>query len=136
MSVEIDEKSAKLIEKAYYIWFTTIRDDGTPQPTPVWFIREGDTFIVYSEPKAQKLKNIRANSKVALSFADDAEGEEYIVITGEATLDDNPPTPVLNNPAYRAKYDAGIIRIGMTTESMSAAYSTLIRITPTRVRTQ
>ena len=38
------------IEKSEYIWFTTVRDDGMPQPTPVWFVRDGDSFLIYSTP--------------------------------------------------------------------------------------
>jgi PPOX class probable F420-dependent enzyme len=135
MPVTIDEKASDLIEKAYYMWFTTVREDGLPQPTPVWFIRDGDTFVVYSQPGAQKVKNIRANPMVTLNFAEDAEGEVYVVITGEARIEENAPL-VASNPAYRAKYDAGIERIGFTVEKMTNEYSTFIRITPTRVRTQ
>jgi PPOX class probable F420-dependent enzyme len=130
MAVEMDEKQAALIQNAYYMWFTTVRDDGQPQPTPVWFVQEGETYIVYSQPDAQKVKNIRDNPQVALSFAPDSEANQYVVIMGEAALDESPG---LSAP-YIAKYEAGIKDLGMTVESMAASFSTLIRITPTRVR--
>src|SRR5262245_17867855 len=89
MSLDLTEKQAKLLNEAYYIWFTTVRADGTPQPTPVWFIQDGDSLIIFSMPDAQKVKNIRGNNKVALNFNPDHEAEEYVVVTGEATLEEN-----------------------------------------------
>jgi PPOX class probable F420-dependent enzyme len=126
-------KFADRIEKAYFLWFTTVREDGTPQPTPVWFIRENDSFLVYTIPTSQKVKNIRQNAKVSLSYGDDAEGEHYFVIMGEAVIDDKTPPPD-QNAAYLAKYGEGITRIDMTVESFTKTYSTPIRITPTQVR--
>ena len=31
-------------------WLTTVRRDGTPQPTLVWYLWEGDGFLLYSRP--------------------------------------------------------------------------------------
>jgi PPOX class probable F420-dependent enzyme len=133
MSVQIDEKFSERLRTAYHLWLTTVREDGTPQPTPVWFIQDGDTFLIYSMPDAQKVKNIRTNPHVALSYTDDPEAERYIVITGEAVIDESVPKSV-DNPPYQAKYGPGIPAINMTPESMSAMFSLPIRITPTRVR--
>ena len=29
-------------------WMTTVGDDGTPQPNPVWFLWDEDGFLVFS----------------------------------------------------------------------------------------
>ncbi len=133
MSVEISSEFAERIRNAYYIWFTTVRADGMPQPTPVWFVWDGGTFLIYSMPSAQKVRNIRRNAKVALSYAGDGEAGEYLVIMGEAAIDETSP-PVYRMPAYLQKYLDGIKRLNMTPESMARSYSTAIRITPTYVR--
>ena len=52
MSIVIPEKFDEIIEKSEFIWFTTVREDGMPQPTPVWFVRDGDSFVIYSMPNA------------------------------------------------------------------------------------
>lgn len=49
-------------------WLTTVRRDGTPQPLPVWFLWDGDTILIYSQPNQQKLRNIRHNPKVSLNL--------------------------------------------------------------------
>jgi PPOX class probable F420-dependent enzyme len=133
MSAEISPQFNEQIQKAYFAWLTTVRADGMPQPTPVWFIRDGDTFLIYSMPNAQKVRNIRQNAKVALSIASDDEAGAYVVIMGEAQIDTSAPL-AHQMPAYVAKYANGIHDLNMTPESMAQSYSTPIRITPTQVR--
>ena len=43
------------LENAYYVWLTTVRADGMPQPTPVWFIwnKDTDTVVMFSEPASR-----------------------------------------------------------------------------------
>lgn len=133
MSSAIDPKFTPLFEEAYYIWFTTVRPDGMPQPTPVWFVWDGDTFLIYTMPSSQKAKNFEANPHVALSYNNDAAGEQYVVVMGEAKVDSTAPLPS-KNAAYVAKYAAGITRIGMTLESFDATYHLALRVTPTKMR--
>lgn len=133
MSVTLDDKQAAIIDSAYYLWFTTTRDDGQAQPTPVWFIHDNGTFLIFSQPNAQKVKNIRLNPKVALSYTNDPHADTYLVVMGEAQIVEG-GVPITQTPAYLAKYRTGIEALGMTPESMAATYSTLIRVTPTRIR--
>ncbi|MHA2428107.1 MAG: pyridoxamine 5'-phosphate oxidase family protein [Candidatus Hermodarchaeia archaeon] len=41
------------------IWLTTISKSLVPQPRPVWFYWDGDSFMIYSKPKTKKLAHIR-----------------------------------------------------------------------------
>lgn len=133
MSADLKPEFASMIQNAYYVWFTTVRDDGMPQPTPVWFIWENDTFLIYSMPGAQKVRNIKACPLVALSYSDSHDAEQYVVIMGEARLEPK-PVPPSKNAAYMAKYTQGIADINMTPESFDKTFSTAIRVIPTRVR--
>ncbi len=133
MTIEIKPEFAERIRRAYYVWFTTVRDDGMPQPTPVWFIWQDDTFLIYSVPSAQKVKNIRQNPKVALGYSESDDAGDYLVIMGEAKIEASAP-PIHQNPAYVAKYKDGIKDIGYTPESMAQSFSVPIRVTPTHVR--
>ena len=121
------------LNDAYVIWFTTVREDGMPQPTPVWFIWDNDSFLIYSRPTAQKVRNIRKNPRVALNLNSDDEGNEYLVIMGEAFIETNHP-PINETPAYLEKYREGITSIDMTPESMARSFSTAIRIKPLHLR--
>lgn len=135
MTVEIKPEFAERLDKAIYIWFTSIRADGMPQPTPVWFVRDGDTFLVYTTEGAQKLRNIAANPKVALNYSATLDADDYLVIMGEAQLDPSAPASI-DNTAYMAKYTDDIAEIGMTLEGFNETFSQPIRVTPTVIRSE
>jgi PPOX class probable F420-dependent enzyme len=133
MPPEISPKVAQRLRRELVIWLTTVRADGMPQPTPVWFLWDGDTFLIYSKPNARKLRNIAHDSKVALNLNSDESGSQVVVITGEASLDQAAP-PANRNPAYMRKYREGIAQIEMTPESMAIEYGVAIRVKPIHVR--
>jgi PPOX class probable F420-dependent enzyme len=135
MSVEISPKLTERIHSARYLMLTTVRADGMPQPTPIWFIYENGEFLIYSQPQAQKVKNIRQNPKVALSLVEDVEGEAFFVVMGEARIVENAPLSI-DVPAYVDKYREDIPAIGLTPQSLAETYSTTIRVKPTQVREQ
>lgn len=133
MPLTISRKVTQRLRRELVIWFTTVRADGMPQPTPVWFLWDGETFLIYTEPNARKLRNIAHDSRVALNLNCDEWGSKVVVFTGEATVDQAAPL-VNRNPAYMRKYRAGIKQIKMTPDSMASEYSVAIRVKPIRVR--
>ncbi len=135
MSVEITQELAERIEKQIYIWFTSVREDGMPQPTPVWFARDGDTFLVYTTRGAQKLRNIEAHPKVALNFSQTSDADDYLVIMGEAKFDPDAPQAI-DNEAYMTRYRDALPEIGMTPEGFNEQFSQPIRVTPTVIRSE
>jgi PPOX class probable F420-dependent enzyme len=122
---------AKRLQEEHILWLTTVASDGTPQPNPVWFYWDGKMIHVRSQPGSQKLRNIARNPKVSMNFQADEQGGDVVVLTGDATIDRNPPKP---DPKYIEKYREAISEIGHTPESLAAEYSVLIRITPNRLR--
>lgn len=132
-TTEFGARAARRLREEVVIWLTTTRADGTPQPVPVWFLWDGETFLIYSQPNQQKLRNIERNPKVALNLDGDGDGGDIIVLTGTAAIDEIAP-PAVGVPAYLEKYREPIAGIGMTPERFAAAYSVAIRVTPTRLR--
>jgi PPOX class probable F420-dependent enzyme len=109
----------------------TVNGRGSPQPSPVWFWWDGETFLVYSRPNTPKLCNIAANPRVALHLNDDGTGGDVVVVSGRARLSDDPPADRIT--AYVEKYLGLIEGNNWTPASFAADYSVPIRITPTRV---
>jgi PPOX class probable F420-dependent enzyme len=135
MSIEISPQLEQRVRDEKTVWLTTVRDDGTPQPVPVWYLWDGDTFLIFSQPKAQKLRNIAHNPKVSLNFkhTDDFGEEGIVIIFGEAYVDKTvPPSNQLAD--YLGKYLEGIKEINMTPDSLAAEFSVALRVKPTRVR--
>ena len=121
------------LKNQYAIWLTTVDSNLTPQPRPVWFIWEQDSFLIFSQPKAHKVAHIRRNPMVALQFNTDETGDKNVIVfTGKAFMDPSCP-PAHKVKAYFQKYKTGIASLNMTPERFSAEYSIALRIKPTNV---
>src|SRR5947199_7063493 len=127
-STEFGARVERRLREDRVIWLTTVRPDGTPEPSPVWFLWDGETFLIYSQ-HTRKLRNIEANPNVALNFDGDGMGGNIIVINGQAEIASDAP-PANEVPAYVQKYQQGFTRLGVTPESFAQSYSVPIRVTP------
>lgn len=115
-------------------WLVTSAKDGAPQPNPVWFLWDGETVLIYSQPGQAKLKNIERNPAVAFNLDSQSGGDDIVILTGTAAVDGSAPKPH-EIAAYVAKYEDGMRRLELgTPEEFSASYSVAIRVTPTKVR--
>ncbi len=88
--------SAAELGRQTYLSLTTFRRDGTPVPTPVWVVSEGDQLLVTTMTATGKVKRVRRTPAVRLSPCDRrgkvAEGAPVVVgraqvRTDAATLD-------------------------------------------------
>ncbi len=68
------------------IWLSTARPDGRPHLVPVWYLWDGRTILIFSEPGAQKVRNLRYSQQAVLALDTADEGEDVVIIEGEATL--------------------------------------------------
>jgi len=131
---KLEIKAKRLIKREYVIWLTTIGSDLAPQPRPVWFIWDKDSFLIFSQPHAYKLKHIKRHPSVSLHFNTDETGDKNVVVyAGTARIDESVP-PAHRVPAYFKKYKAGIRELDMTPEQFSQEYSIAIWVTPTALR--
>ena len=115
------------------IWLTTVRADRTPQPSPVWFLWDGESFLIYSRPETPKLRNLERNPTVALNLDGDGRGGDIVVFTGRAEILTGAP-PANEVVEYVDKYREYIARIEMTPDSFAQAYAVALRVTPTGLR--
>lgn len=130
--VQVSEQVDQRLRQAEIIWLTTVRGNGQPQPVPVWFLWDGQAFLIYSQPDQAKLRNIRDNPRVALNLNSDPQGGTVTRLEGNAEIDKDAPLATVVQP-FVAKYAAAIQRIGMDPETFAREYSVAIRVTPTRV---
>jgi PPOX class probable F420-dependent enzyme len=115
-------------------WLTTVNPEGQPQSTPVWFLWDGSTFLIYSRPDTPKLRNIAANPKVSFHLDGEEEGAHVVTVEGTAEIvQDQPPADRVE--PYVEKYRDPIGKLGWTPQSFAADYSVPLRITPTRPQT-
>lgn len=113
------------------IWLSTVRPDGRPHLVPVWFLWDGATFLIFSQPKDQKLRNLRHNPNVVIALETRDQGNEVVLIEGQAAeLDDS--TLKTTMPEYAEKYDALLKSMDWTAEWMAPRYSEVVRVTPSK----
>lgn len=134
-SSKLGRKARRHLKQEYFIWLTTVDLRSAPQPRPVWFIWEGDTILIYSQPGAFKLKHIINNPNVSLHFNTlDARGEEDVLIMSGVAQIDPKAQPANKVSAYLRKYREGIKSLGSAPEPFAQEYSTAIRIQLTSLR--
>ena len=112
------------------VWLSTVRSDGRPHLVPVWFLWDGSTVLIFSQPNNQKVRNLQHNQNVMLALDSTNEGGDVVLFEGKAELLSAEETTL--PPAYVEKYRQGLKDIGQTAESMAKSYSQAIRITPTK----
>ena len=79
-----------MLESAALAHLVTLNADGSPQVTVVWVGLDGDEVVIGHLPEHRKIRNIRNDSRVALSIETgerNAMGlNEYLVIYGTARV--------------------------------------------------
>jgi PPOX class probable F420-dependent enzyme len=131
ITTEAGGRAERRLHEEEIAWLTTVRQDGQPQSVPVWFLWDRQTFLIYSQPGRQKLRNIDTNSRVDLNLNSNAHGGDVVRAEGVADIVEDAP-PASEVPEYVEKYSAAIARIGFDPEGFALAYSVPLRITPTR----
>ena len=132
-STDFGARAARHLQDDRVVWLITVGGDGTPQPSPVWFLWDGDTALIYSQPATPKLRNIEQHPRVGLHFNCTPTGGDVVILTGNASIDAS-AAAANENPAYAEKYRDGIQSIGMTPDAFGQAYSVAIRVRPTSLR--
>lgn len=123
----VDER----LRKEPIIWLSTVRPDGRPHLVPVWFLWDGESILIFSQPGNQKMRNLQQNKNVMLALEAAEQGEDVVMIEGKAALLDK-SNQTMNLPDFAEKYAALIKSMDTNAEELAKSYSEGIRITPTR----
>jgi PPOX class probable F420-dependent enzyme len=113
-------------------WLATVRADGRPQASPIWFVWDDDRFLIYSQPGAQKLRNIEDNPWVCLHLDGGRDAGTTLIVEGQARIASGPSAD--RHEAYVEKYGAAIAGNGWTPHSFAADYSVPLDVVPDRIR--
>lgn len=114
-------------------WFTTITASGQPKSIPVWFLwRDDESLLIYSQPNALKMRNIRINPKVSFNLDSDGQGGNIVRLEGTAEAPENFPL-LTEVEEYFEKYREQIPSLGISAEELAATYSAAIVIRPERL---
>jgi PPOX class probable F420-dependent enzyme len=129
--MELPAEARRHLEHDQVAWLTTVTDKGTPSPVPVWFLPDGDTVVVFSEPKARKVANVSARPRVTLHFNSDPAGQDIVVIAAMARVE--PDVPPSTQPGYLEKYGSALATWGLTLDEFDRNTATRLRLEPISV---
>jgi PPOX class probable F420-dependent enzyme len=86
-----DEWRAFLLEGTRTAKLSTVRADGRPHVTPVWFVLEDDDTIVFTtHTTSLKAQALRRDPRVSLCVDDETAPFAYVMVDGTADLSSAP----------------------------------------------
>lgn len=132
-STDFGARAARRVHEDGVAWLTTTAADGTPQPNPVWFIWDDGAFLIFSIPNQAKVRNIERSGRAAFSFEQDPKGS-IAIFTGVAEVVSRESVRPEVYDAFAAKYADGMASINYTQATFEEEYSTVIRLTPEKLR--
>jgi PPOX class probable F420-dependent enzyme len=68
---------------------STVRADGSPHVTPVWFLLDGDEVVFNTGKDSVKGRNLARDGRVALCVDDDRPPYDFVVLRGRARLSED-----------------------------------------------
>jgi PPOX class probable F420-dependent enzyme len=88
---EVPASHADLLEKPTFAHLATVRPDGSPQSSVMWFAWEGSRIRMTHTRTRQKFANLAREPRVALSIADPADGYRFLEVRGTVEkMEDDP----------------------------------------------
>jgi len=102
--MSLSDKARALIESGALAHYVTLNPDGRPHVAIVWVGLDGDEVVAGHLFDQQKLRNIRRDPRVAISFETGQKHEngldEYLVIEGEARITEGGAPELLQELAH------------------------------------
>ncbi|WP_217213880.1 PPOX class F420-dependent oxidoreductase [Streptomyces sp. AC550_RSS872] len=67
----------------------TVRADGSPHVTPIWFVLDGHDLVFNTGKSSVKGRNLARDGRVALCVDDDRPPYDFVVLRGRAVLSED-----------------------------------------------
>jgi PPOX class probable F420-dependent enzyme len=104
MTTSLPDSARAVLESPALAHLVTLNPDGSPQVTVVWVGLDGDEVVAAHLPEHRKVRNIRNDSRVALSIETDAHNAmgltEYLVVYGTARITEGGAAELLQHLAH------------------------------------
>ena len=68
---------------------STVRADGSPHVTPIWFVLDGDDLVFNTGKSSVKGRNLVRDGRVALCVDDDRPPYGFVVVRGRARISED-----------------------------------------------
>ncbi len=82
-----DPVVAKLLDGPNLARLAYIGLDGRPRVVPIWFMYDGESFVMVTGPKADKVRALAKNGAVALTIDGNTPPYSVLLIDGDAAVE-------------------------------------------------
>ncbi len=120
----VPESHADLLERPVFAHLATVRPDGSPQSSVMWFDWDGEVIRMTHTKTRQKFRNIEKDPRIALSLADPEDQYRFLEVRGEVIS-------VEDDDAEASFYKGLQRRYGMEYPIKDAAVRVIFTIRPT-----
>jgi PPOX class probable F420-dependent enzyme len=100
----IPESVQAVLESSALAHLVTLEPDGSPQVSIIWVGLDGEEIVAGHLAERRKVRNIRNDPRVVLSFETNSHNErglvEYLVIHGTARISEGGASPLLQRLAH------------------------------------
>ena len=104
MTTSLPDSARAVLHSPALAHLVTLNPDGSPQVTVVWVGLNGDEIVAAHLPEHRKVRNIRNDSRVALSIETDTRNtmglNEYLVVYGTARITEGGAAELLQQLAH------------------------------------
>ena len=121
----LSERQVELLRGGNLAILATVRQDGTPQLTPVWVDWDGEYVLINTAQHRAKSKNIRGNPTASVCVVDRNDPDNWVSITGPAQLAHEGAEAQLQEVAHKYTGEGFSVRPGQQ--------RVIVKITPERV---
>lgn len=120
------------ISKNKWAVVTTLRGDGSPTSSVVFFAREGDTLIFSTTLDRLKAKSVQRDARMSFCVLDEGAPFGYVTVEGQASIDpgENVPGHILVNESMRG---TAFTPPEDYAQKLKESRRVIIRLTPERV---
>ncbi|ASO21832.1 PPOX class probable F420-dependent enzyme [Actinoalloteichus hoggarensis] len=120
---ELSDAASKRLTTERTTWLCTVRPDGSPHVTPVWFVYRDDTWWISTQEGNRKTRNLIAEPRVSLALPD---GDAPLVAEGRAVVHRELHPEIV--AAFAEKYDGW----DLTEPGYGSGASVLVEVPVTR----
>ena len=119
------------LKRPLVVSFATVRPDGSPHLTPIWYEYEDGRFYFFVGSTTVKARNLRQDRRVALCIATHDEPYRYVIVEGTCEIlreQVDQRARSISTRYYREERGPKFAQ-----EVLDAGESVVPRVTPTRL---
>lgn len=107
----IPDNVREILDRNLIVHLATLNGDGSPQLTPIWLERDGDLLRFSTAEGRAKLRNLRRDPRLALSFVHPEDAGDGYSMRGRAVTIEQRGWDLIDRLARRYQGSDGFPRI-------------------------